>query len=264
MHFKDKVIWITGASSGIGEALAYEFAKVGAQLILSSRNIKELKRVELNCSLPNDKIIVVPLDLENHENFSNEVNKVIEKFGLIDILINNGGISSRALVKDSSLEIDKKLMNINYFGTVSLTKAVLPYMLKRKSGQIVVISSVMGKFGTPLRSAYAASKHALHGFFESLRLEIWKDNLNITIICPGFIKTKVTINALTANGKPLGIMNPEQKSGMMPDVLAKKALKAIRKKKTEVVIGGGERIGVYAKRFYPSILNRRLRKMKFQ
>jgi len=264
MSFNNKVVWITGASSGIGEALAYEFAKQGSKLILSSRNIKELKRVELNCSLQEDHIMILPLNLETDSNFMEETAEVIKKFGVIDILINNGGLSSRALVKESTIDIDKKLMNINYFGTISLTKAVLPGMIKRKSGHIVVISSIMGKFGAPLRSAYCASKHALHGFFDSLRLEIWKDKINISIICPGFIRTNVTINALTAEGKTLGLMSPEQENGMMPDVLARKILRTIKKKKREVVIGGGEKFGVYYKRYYPSALYKRLKKMKFQ
>lgn len=264
MSFKNKVIWITGASSGIGEALAYEFAKVGARLILSSRNLDELKRVELNCSLPENNILILPLDLENHDDYSNEVNSVINKFGVIDILVNNGGISSRALIKDSSLDIDKKLMNINYFGTISLTKAILPYMLEKKSGHIVVMSSIMGKFSAPLRSAYSASKHALHGYFESLRIEIWKDNIYVTLICPGFVKTRVSINAITADGSALGLMDPGQENGMMPDVLAKKVLKAIRKKKMEIIIGGKEKIGVTARRLYPPILYKSLKKMKFQ
>ncbi len=264
MSFKNKVIWITGASSGIGEALSYEFAKLGAKLVISSRNVKELKRVGLNCSLPENNLMILPFDLEKNDSFQNEVNKVIEKYGSIDILINNGGVSSRALIIESSLDIDKKVMNTNYFGTISLTKAVLPFMIKPKSGHIVVISSVMGKLGTPLRSAYSASKHALHGFFESLRLEIWQENIKITMICPGFVKTKVSYNAITSDGGTLNRMNPEQENGMLPEVLAKKALKAIRKQKMEVFFGGREVLGVYVKRISPTYLFRQLKKMKFQ
>ncbi|MFC2097042.1 SDR family oxidoreductase [Bacteroidota bacterium] len=263
MNFNNKIIWITGASSGIGEALAYEFAKVGAKLILSSRRKEELEKVKLNCALSEENIMILPLDLEKHDDYSIEVSEVIGKFGRIDILINNGGISSRAMVVDSSLEIDKRMMNINYFGTISLTKTVLPIMIKQQSGHLVVISSGMGKFGLPLRSAYAASKHALHGFFDTLRLEIWKDNISITIICPGFVKTNVSYNAITPSGKKLKKMNPEQENGMLPDVLAKKILKAIKKVKMEVYFGKQESLAIYIKRYWPSFLLRRLKKMKF-
>ena len=153
-------------------------------------------------------------------------------------------------------------MDINYFGTISLTKAVLPYFIKQQSGNFIVISSGMGKFGLPLRSAYAASKHALHGFFDTLRLEVWKNNIDITIICPGFVKTKVSYNAITPSGEKLRKMNAEQENGMLPEVLAKKILKAVKKRKMEVYYGKQEALAMYLKRYCPSYLFRRLKNMK--
>lgn len=261
MDFKNKVIWITGASSGIGEALVYAFDKRGAKIIVSARRENELERVKNNCKNFNS-IIVQPLDLENHNSIENIAQSVKIKVGEIDILINNGGISQRSLVKDTSLEVDKKIMNINYFGTIALTKAVLPNMLKNKSGHIVVISSVTGKIGVPLRSAYAASKHALHGFFDTLRAEIHNENINVSIICPGYIRTNLSLNALTANGTAQNIMDDALNNGMEPAYVVEKIIDAIEKKKEEVVIAGKEKLGVYLKRFWPGLFSKIIKKTK--
>lgn len=261
MNFKNKVVMITGASSGIGEALVYEFDKKQATIIIAARREKELIRVKNNCKNPQN-IIVQPIDLEVHENIAQKVNQVIKQTKKIDILINNGGISQRSLIKNTPLEIDKKIMNINFFGTVALTKAVLPHMRQNKSGHIVVISSVTGKIGVKLRSAYAASKHALHGFFDTLRYEMWEDKLKVTIICPGYIRTNVSINALTADGSKQNTMDEATNRGMEPKDLAKKIINAIIKEKEEVIIAGKEKIGIYLKRFAPKLLNKIMRKAK--
>ena len=168
MDFQDKVIWITGASSGIGEHLAYAFADQGAKLILSSRNEKELLRVKNNCP-DKEQVFLQPLDVTDYHLMPGLARKLQDQFGFINILVNNAGISQRALVKETDFEVDKKIMAVNYLGTVALTKAILPFMLKQQFGQIVVISSVLGKFSVPGRSAYCASKHALHGYFDALR-----------------------------------------------------------------------------------------------
>ncbi len=260
MEFKNKVVWITGASSGIGEALVYSFSKQKSIIIISARRKEELERVKKNCTNNSDNIFVLPLDLEEHDTLHAKAKIVLKKFGKIDILFNNGGVSQRSLIKNTIIDVDKRVMNINYFGTVILTKSVLPSMIKNKSGHIVVMSSLLGKFGTPLRSAYAASKHALHGFFDSLRSEIYKENINITIICAGFIKTNIAINALTKDGNPQKYSDPGTENGMMPDVFAKKVLKAISKKKEEITIGGKVIIGVYLKRFTPLLFSKIIRK----
>lgn len=262
MDFKNKTIWITGASSGIGEALVYAFDKKGATLIISARREKELERVKKNCEHPDD-IIVEPLDLENYKALKEKADELLEKVKKIDVLINNGGISQRALAKDTGLDVDKRIMDINYFGTVALTKAVLPQMLKNKSGHIVVISSVTGKIGVPLRSAYAASKHALHGFFDSLRFELWQENITVTVVCPGFIRTNVSMNALTANGTAQNSMDDATDKGMEPSVLAEKIIKAIKNKKEEVVFAGSkESFAIFLKRFAPAMLSKMMKKAK--
>ncbi|MDX1641003.1 MAG: SDR family NAD(P)-dependent oxidoreductase, partial [Balneolaceae bacterium] len=169
MNLPKKVVWITGASSGIGEALAYEFNKKGVNVILSARRVEELERVKKNCEDHEETVKILPLDLSETESFSNKVEVALQLFGSIDMLINNGGISQRAYAVDSTMESIRRVMEVNFFGSVGLTKELLPAMIEQKSGHIVVISSVMGKLGTRYRSAYAASKHALHGWFDCLR-----------------------------------------------------------------------------------------------
>ncbi|GAB4114072.1 MAG: SDR family NAD(P)-dependent oxidoreductase [Thermoflexibacter sp.] len=257
-----QVIWITGASSGIGEALAYSLARKGAKLILSARREEELFRVKSACQRADGDILVLPLDLEKQAEFPEKVAQAIAHFAHIDILINNGGISQRSLAKDTDLAVDRRIMEIDYFGTLALTKAVLPLMLQRKSGKIVVITSLVGKFGTPLRSAYAAAKHALHGFFDSLRAECWRENLKVLIVCPGFIKTQVSINALTAKGDKQNKMDDAQAKGMSAEKCAEKIIKAILADREEVYIGGREIYAVYLKRLFPQLFSRILRKAK--
>jgi short-subunit dehydrogenase len=180
----------------------------------------------------------------------------------VDILINNGGISQRSLAMKTPLDVDRMIMETNFFGTVSLTKAILPSMTERRSGRIAVISSLVGKFGTPLRSTYSASKHALHGFFESLRAEVWGLGIGVTLVCPGFIRTNISINALTGDGSPQGSMDEAQAHGMPPDACARKIIAAVKKGKPEVYIGGKELMGVYIKRFAPGLFGRIIRKTK--
>ncbi|MDX1910543.1 MAG: SDR family oxidoreductase [Saprospiraceae bacterium] len=261
--FTNKRIWITGASSGIGEALAVAFAEQGAHLILSARNEVEINRVSAACAAAGAaSTLVQPLDLEQHEQIPLIAETVLNKVGKVDILINNGGISQRALAKDTTLEVDKKLMAVNYFGTITLTKAVLPNMLMHQLGHIVTITSLTGKFGSPYRSSYAASKHALHGFFDSLRAELADAHIKITLICPGFVRTNVSKNALTGGGAKLGTMDDATDKGMDPARLAFKILRAIEEGKEEAYFGGKEVLGVYLKRFFPRYFSNVLRKAK--
>jgi short-subunit dehydrogenase len=253
MEFKDKVIWITGASSGIGEHLAYAFSKAGAKLALSARQEHELNRVKAACAVPND-VLLVPLDVANFADIPVATNEIISHYGYISILVNNAGISQRSLVKNTDFVVDQRIMDINYLGTVAVTKAVLPRMLQQRFGQIVVISSVMGKIGTPLRSAYAASKHALHGFFECLRAEVAEDGLAVTIICPGYVNTDITVNALVGDGSPNKMKAQSTAEGMDPDVFAQKALRAIAHRKPEVFIGGKELLMIYLQRLSPRLV----------
>lgn len=261
MENTDCVVWITGASSGIGEALAYAYSKKGARLVLSSRDEARLSEVRRRCEEPG-RHLVVPLDLRDAPCIGAGCAKVLEHMGHVDILINNGGISQRSLVLETPLDVDRMIMETNFFGTVALTKAVLPSMAQRRSGRIVVISSLVGRFGTPLRSAYSASKHALHGFFESLRAEVWGLGIGVTLVCPGFIRTNISVNALTRDGSPQGTMDEAQANGMPPDACARKIIAAVEKGKPEVYIGGKELMGVYIKRFAPGLFDRIIRKTR--
>ncbi|MCO6487825.1 MAG: SDR family oxidoreductase [Phaeodactylibacter sp.] len=261
MQFKDKVVWITGASSGIGEHLAYAFAQRGAHLILSSRNAQELERVKSNCP-EETQAMVLPMDVADFAGIPAKARQALGWFGAVHILVNNAGISQRSAVKDTQFEVDKKIMEVNFLGAVAVSKAVLPAMLEQGGGQVVVISSVMGKLGTPRRSAYAASKHALHGYFDCLRAELHDEGIKVSIICPGYVHTNVTINALTADGSPNNEMAEATRNGLAPEVFAEKALRAIAREKEEALIGGKEILGVYIKRFFPGLFSRIARGMK--
>ncbi len=258
-NFQNKVVWITGATSGIGEALAGVYADYGARLILSGRNVSKLQK--LRDSLPVE-VEILPFDLSDAQSLQGVVKQAVQSFGQIDLLINNGGISQRSLAEDTSLTVDRKVMEVNYFGNIALTKNLLPHFLDRKSGHIVVISSLVGKFSTPYRSGYSASKHALHGFYDGLRAEVSDRGVLVTLICPGFIRTNVSVNALTGQGEKLNKMDERTGSGMDPAVCAKRIAKAVRRKKREAYIGGTEIWSVYLKRFFPGIFARIVRKAK--
>ncbi len=255
------VIWITGASSGIGEALVKIYNKAGWKVIISSRKREVLEKVKTSCNEPQN-IYVLPLDLTHNSDFSHLTSEAINAFGHVDILINNGGISQRSLVLDTQLEVDRKIMEIDFFGTIALSKSILPHFVERKSGHFGVVSSLVGKFGSPYRSSYAAAKHALHGFFDSLRAELYKENISVTMICPGFIKTNVSINALTGDGSPLNQMDDAQEKGMSPESCALAIKKAIDRRQEEVLIGGKEVMAVYLKRLFPRIFSKLIRKAK--
>jgi short-subunit dehydrogenase len=261
MNFKNKVIWITGASSGIGKGLALELSKQDCKIILSSRNLEQLLEVQKNCNNP-ENIKVLAFDLANYANMKLVVENAIQLFGRIDVLINNGGISQRSPIIETSIEVDKKLMEIDYLGTVALSKALLPHFVANQSGHYVVVSSLMGKFSSPFRSAYCGAKHALHGFFDALRLEHDKDHIKVTMICPGFVNTDVARNALTADGSKQGYQDDMTQNGLDVDVFVKRMLKAIQKEKYEAYIGKFEAFGVYVKRFFPKLLHKMVLRSK--
>lgn len=259
---KDKIIWITGASSGIGEALVYELAAQGARLILSARNEKELQRVASATGLGERDIFVLPLDLERPAEMMGKAAQVMNHFGRIDILVNNGGLSQRSLAKDTVWEVDQRLLNVNTIGTIALTKAVLPYFLRQKQGRFVTITSLVGKFGSPMRSGYSAAKHALHGFFDSLRAEVEKDGVTVTIVCPGFVQTNVSVNAVTADGSAQNTMDNATANGITAKYCAQGIIKAINRNRREVYIGGKETYGVLIKRFFPNLFANMIGKAK--
>ena len=261
MDFKDKVVWITGASSGIGAALAVEASKRGARVVLSARQVDALSEVAAHCG-PADRHFILPMDVTHFDEMVLHAEQVRTTFGRIDVLILNAGISQRSRAIDTTLAVDEMLLRTNFLGPVALTKAVLPQFVKQKTGCIVVVSSLVGVIGTPLRSSYAASKHALHGFFDSLRAEHWRDNLQVTIALPGFVRTEVTRNALKGDGSKYGVMDESTAAGLSPEECARRMLDAVAAGKEEVLIGGRELRGVYLKRFAPGLFSRMIRKAK--
>jgi dehydrogenase/reductase SDR family protein 7B len=252
-RFKGKVVWITGASSGIGEALVRAFNQEGAQVVLSARRESELRRVAASCPGAFDQLFVLPLDLDRHDEFAEKLRLVEKRFGPVDILINNGGIGQRGAVAETLLEVDRRIMETNYFGTIALTKVVLPGMLARRRGSIVVVSSLMGYLDTPLRSAYAASKHALQGYFDCLRAEIWRENVDVVMVCPGFVRTEISRHALTPTGARHDRMDRAQERGLAPEKCARQILDAIAARRREVFIGGIELLAVPVKRLFPAL-----------
>lgn len=259
--FQNKVVWITGASSGIGEALAMAFSKEGAKLVLTARRREELERVKMATGLPDSSVLVLPFDVTEFDKAEDAAAAIIAKFQRIDVMVHNAGISQRSYIKDTDLEIYKKLMDVNFYSTVALTKAVLPYMIKQQSGHFIIISSVAGKIGTIMRSGYNASKHALHGFYDSLRAESYNDNIKVTTVCPGYIKTNVSLNALDEKGGKFGKMDSNQENGIAPEECARQILNAVKKDKKEIYIGGLKEVAaIYVKRFMPNLLFDQVRK----
>ncbi|GAA4414744.1 SDR family NAD(P)-dependent oxidoreductase [Nibrella viscosa] len=257
--FAQKVVWITGASSGIGEALALELARQGARLVLSARRADELQRVAGLTGLPASEVLVLPMDVIDIDTFSGKVQTVLQRFGRIDYMVQNAGITQRGTVAETEFAVYRRLMEINFFGVVALTKAVLPYMLRQQSGHFVVTSSVAGKIGVKQRSGYCASKHALQGFFDSLRAETHAQGLRVTIVCPGYIKTPISLSALNEKGETYNRMNTNQAQGMDANVFARQVAQAVADGKEEVYIGGKEIGGIYLKRFFPGIISRLVR-----
>ena len=255
MSFNNKVIWITGASSGIGKGLAKSLSTQNCKLILSSRNEKDLEVVRGYCKTP-ENIKILPFDLALYGNMNVVVKDALNCFGSIDILINNGGISQRSLIIDTDISVDKKIMEIDYLGTIALTKALLPHFVEHKSGQFVTVSSLMGKFSSPYRSGYCGAKHALHGFFDALRMEHDKDQIKVTMICPGFVNTNIAKNALIGDGSQLNHQDVATQNGLSVEEFCARMLKAIKKERFEAYIGKKEVLGLYLKRFFPKLLHK--------
>lgn len=252
MKVAGKIIWITGASSGIGKAMAVSAAQRGAAgLILSSRNEAELNKVAELCHPVN--CLVLPLDMTQHQNFDDSIEKVINRFGRIDILVNNAGISQRSYVLETPEKVDRAIMELDYFSQVFLSKKVLKYMLEKKAGHFIVMSSLSGLFGFYERSAYCAAKHALHGFFEALRLEYHDQGIGVTIACPGYVKTQISLNALNKNGEKHGVMDQNQENGISAETCAMKIWNATESDKKLILIGRKEILMAYFKRYLPGL-----------
>lgn len=252
MSFQDKVVWITGASSGIGEAVAYAFSKAGAKLVISARREEELNRVKNACEQP-DKVMVLTMDLADHDSMAGKTTEVLQAIGQVDIMFHNAGISQRSLIMDTDFSVDRKMIEVNYLGTIALTKALLPSMLEKGHGHFAVVTSLTGYIGSPLRSGYAAAKHALHGYFDSLRAELEDKGIKVTLICPGYVATNVSVNALTGNGSKQNSMDEATANGLDTTTAANRMLKAIKNGQHEAYVGNKEIIAIYLKRFLPKV-----------
>ena len=257
-----KVVWITGASSGLGEALAMLFAKHGAQVVLSARRPDELERV-LNQMINTERHLVLPLDVTDSKAITAAHAQIIEQKGRIDWLINNAGVSQRALICDTTEQTDRRIMELDYFAPVALTRHVLPAMLKQGSGHVVFVSSVAGLLGTQYRASYSAAKGAIHLWANSLRAEVASKGIEVAVIFPGFVKTNVSIAALTGNGEALGTMDDAQANGLTSIEFAEQAVEALMAGQEYIVIGGlKEKVGVWLSRVSPALMYKLIRKSK--
>jgi dehydrogenase/reductase SDR family member 7B len=261
-QFTGKVAWITGASSGIGEALVHEFVRRGATVVASSNDLPGLERVKSECSDKSHLVSCVPFDLSDTSGIAKIVELQVNTLGRIDYLLNIGGISQRARIDETPMWLDRKIFEINYFGTIAFTKAVLPFMVRRKSGHILATSSISGRFGFPLRSAYSASKQALHGFFETLYLENKKSNIRASVIIPGRVRTSISYHALDSEGKEHGKMDDGLSKGILPERAAEIIIRGMLKNKREILVGKNELILLHIRRFCPWLFFRIADKVK--
>lgn len=264
--FRGRVVWITGASSGIGEALAVALAGQGARLVLSARRQAELQRVAGRCTeagLDERDVLVLPLDVTDTDAMPEAVSAVLEHFHHIDLLVNNAGLSQRSLCKDTDLSVYRKLLDVDVFGQIALTKAVLPLMLDRGRGHIAVTASVAGKVGVPNRTGYCAAKHAVMGFFDALRAEVEDDGVQVSTIVPGFIRTSIAHNALAADGQAFGRDDQYIEGGMDVDEAARVILDGLARGTREIPVGKGkEMTALWAKRLAPEMVFRMTKKLR--
>jgi dehydrogenase/reductase SDR family member 7B len=258
-YFSDKKIWITGASSGLGEHLAYALAKEGAQLVLSARRLEELERVKKGCENP-DRVQLVPFDLSSEKSVLAAFDVVQRSEKAIDILFNNGGISQRSEALQTKTEVEREIFEINYFSNILLSKLVAREMIKKKSGHLVIISSLLGKWGFHTRSSYAASKHALHGYYDSMRMELENQGLSITIVTPGFLATNISKNARNTDGDNAQLMDNNQANGLSAKEAAIRIMSGVSQKKNEFAVGSKEILGLKMRRFFPKWFEKILRK----
>lgn len=256
---KDLTIWITGASSGIGEALAIAFAKRGARVILSGRDETKLAAVKKTCKA-SKKHIVIPFDISDAEQTEAAYKSAIEQAGQIDWLINNAGISQRSLIMETTEDVERQLMEIDYFAQTRLTRLVLPEMIAQGGGKVVMISSVAGLLGTQYRGAYGAAKAAIHMWANSLRAELHDQGIEVATIFPGFIQTNISINALTGDGSAQGTMDEATNQGLTATAFAKQVLKALTKGEEYIVVAGSkEKLATTVNRLSPPKLYKLIR-----
>ncbi len=260
--YSNKVVWVTGAASGIGKAVALEYAQRGATLVLSDRDVENLNKTVSACNDMGVPALAAPFDLAETTQIISAVETVLRTYPKIDILVCNGGISQRSYAIETPVAIDRRVMEINFFGTITLTKALLPALIAQGGGNISVTSSMTGKFGFPLRTAYCASKHAIQGFYEALRAELYNQNVKVTIVSPGRVRTNISLHAITKDGQEHGKMDDGQAGGITPEQCARRMVRAIERNKKELWVGSTEILMIYIRKYLSPLFHILARKIK--
>ena len=253
MNLNNTIIWITGASSGIGRALAIECARQGAHLMLTARRLDALEETRRMCARPEDHHCLEH-DVTEAAAHDSVMQAILQRWGRLDVLLLNAGMGQRGSVAETDPAVARRLMEVNYFGQTEVLHAALPQFQQQGNGHVVVVTSIMGKISTPRRATYAASKHALHGFFEGLRAELYRTDISVTLLCTGYIKTAISLHSVKGGGEAHGAMDEQHRNAMPADVYARKAVRAIIKRKPVAYIGGLERFGPLIERLSPALV----------
>ncbi|MCH2213629.1 MAG: SDR family NAD(P)-dependent oxidoreductase [Flavobacteriales bacterium] len=253
MASRFKCVWVTGASSGIGLEAARQLSLFTENLVISARSKSKLDELKIQLQ-ETSSVIVAPLDLSNSQSIKAAATFILDQNLVPDLVFHAGGISQRSYANETSIEVDRRIMEVNYFGTIQLTKELLPRMIANGGGHFAIVTSLVGLFGYGVRSAYSASKHALHGFFESLDIELVDKGIASTLICPGGVQTNISLNALQGDGSNAGVMDEMQTQGMPVDQAVRRMVNGILQKKKLLIIGSPkEKLGVLMSKFFPSI-----------
>lgn len=255
-----RTVWISGATSGIGKAVAEAYHQRGDRLILSARKSGDLDR--LRVALGASDALLAPFDLAQPAEICDLVDRIWQQAGGVDVVVHSGGISQRSRLIDTDPAVDRQMMEVNYFGTLAFTRALLPHMIAARGGHFAVVTSLMGLFSAPMRSGYAGAKHAMHGWFEALRAEHHSDGIRVTMVSPGFVRTNISINALTADGSAQGTMDDATDNGITAEQCASAILRGIDRNKALITPAKKEKLGYWLSRFAPSILRRMVRSAK--
>jgi len=252
---KNKIVIVTGASSGIGKATALRFAQKGAHLVLAARSVANLNILSEQLTPFGVEVLIVPTDVSKEADCKNLMDKALEKFGRIDVLVNNAGISMRAAFADIELDVLKKVMDVNFWGTVFCTRYAMASILKSK-GSIVGVSSIAGYKGLPGRTGYSSSKFAMHGFLESVRIENLKNGIHVLIACPGFTASNIRNTALDANGSVQGETPRDEQKMMQPEEVAKAMVAAVEKRKDRLTLTANGKLTVFLNKFFPKMVDK--------
>lgn len=253
MDFAGKTFWITGAASGMGRSFALELAASQVRVIISDRDLAGLEKTAREIVAKGSATRIEPLDMLDTQSIFEKAKQVIGDGEKISGLYQFAGISQRSLVSETPIENDRKIMEVNFFGVVALTKAVLPHMIANGGGQLAATSSLVGKFGFPYRSAYSASKHAIHGFFESLLAENSKNNIKVSILIPGRVQTNISKFAIDREGKEHGKLDDGQANGITAEKAARLIFNGLKREKKEIWVGGNEMLMLHIRRFVPRL-----------